>query len=178
MLKVAILVEDMVEDVEFLYPYYRFLEENYDVDVISQTQKSIKGKQGGVFKADVSISDVQSSTYDIVFIPGGYAPDKLRTNKDVLHFVQKMHQSEKLIAAICHGPWVLVSAQICQDKNMTSFPSIQDDLKNAGANYTNKPVSVDKNIITAMDPSAMPEMFQEIMKSSRALKSFSSGAQI
>ncbi|PLY10328.1 MAG: protease [Arcobacter sp.] len=169
MLKVAILIEDMVEDVEFLYPYYRFLEEKHDVDVISQTKKSIKGKKGGVFKTDLSISDVKSSTYDIVFISGGYGPDKLRANKDVLDFVQKMHQSEKLIAAICHGPWVLVSAQICKDKNMTSFPSIQDDLKNAGANYTNKPVSVDKNIITAMDPSAMPEMFQEIIKACKSL---------
>ncbi|WP_419765386.1 MAG: type 1 glutamine amidotransferase domain-containing protein [Arcobacter sp.] len=173
MLKIAILIEDMVEDVEFLYPYYRFLEEKYDVDVISQTKKSIKGKKGGIFKADLSISEVQSNTYDIVFIPGGYAPDKLRANKDILDFVQEMHQSEKLIAAICHGPWVLVSAQICKDKNMTSFPSIQDDLKNAGANYINKPVSVDKNIITAMDPSAMPEMFQEIMTACKDLKSLS-----
>ncbi len=164
MLQVAVFVEDMVEDVEFLYPYYRFLEEGYKVDVISQSKDKFKGKKGGTFAADKSIDDAQSSEYDIVFIPGGYAPDKLRTNKKITNFVKQMDSSKKIVAAICHGPWVLVSANVCKGRKITSFPSIQDDIINAGGTHTGKPVSVDANIITATDPSAMPEMFQEIIK--------------
>ena len=133
MLKVALFVEDMVEDIEFSYPYYRFLEEGYEVDVISQTQKKVKGKKGGTFEATKSINDIQSNDYDMVFIPGGYAPDKLRTNSKITDFIKQMDENKKVVAAICHGPWVLVSANICKDKKMTSYPSIKDDLKNAGA---------------------------------------------
>ncbi|MDR9497657.1 MAG: type 1 glutamine amidotransferase domain-containing protein [Hydrogenovibrio sp.] len=163
MLKAAVLIEDMVEDVEFLYPYYRFLEAGYEVDVISQSQKAVRGKKGGVFTADKAIEDVRSEDYDLVFVPGGYAPDKLRTNEHITDFVKQMDDSRKLVAAICHGPWVLISAGVCQGRKMTSFPSIKDDIVNAGGVHTANPVSVDANLITATDPSAMPEMFQAIM---------------
>lgn len=164
MLRVALFVEDVVEDIEFLYPYYRFLEEGYEVDVISQDKKKVHGKKGGTFEAKKSIDDVVSSDYDLLFIPGGYAPDKLRINKKITDFVKEMDKSKKLIGAICHGPWVLVSAGVCKGRELTSFPSIKDDITNAGGVHTEKPVTVDKNIITATNPSAMPEMFQEIIK--------------
>jgi protease I len=164
MLKIAVFVEDMVEDVEFLYPYYRFLEEGYKVDVVSQDKKEVSGKQGGTFKANRSIIEAQSAEYDAVFIPGGYAPDKLRTNKKILDFVKEMDKNNKVIGAICHGPWVLISAEVCQGRRVTSFPSIKDDITNAGGVYTGDPVSIDNNLITATDPSAMPEMFQALMK--------------
>jgi protease I len=163
MLKAAVLIEDMVEDVEFLYPYYRFLEAGYEVDVISQSQKEVSGKKGGVFTANKAIEDVRSDDYELVFVPGGYAPDKLRTNKNITDFVKQMDDSQKLVAAICHGPWVLVSAGVCQGRTLTSFPSIKDDIVNAGGVHTANQVSVEANLITATDPSAMPEMFQAIM---------------
>ncbi len=162
--KAAILIENTVEDVEFLYPYYRFLEAGYDVDVISTSAKKVTGKKGGTFEANKAIAEVSADDFDTVFIPGGYAPDKLRTDAKILEFVKQMNEQNKLIAAICHGPWVLVSAGVCENRSMTSFPSIKDDITNAGATHTGKPVSVDTNMITATDPSAMPEMFRQIMQ--------------
>ncbi|KUJ72076.1 type 1 glutamine amidotransferase domain-containing protein [Thiomicrospira sp. WB1] len=163
MQKIALLVEETVEDIEFLYPYYRFQEAGYDVDVISQTQKEVRGKKGGTFKADKSIKSIQSDDYELVFVPGGYAPDKLRTNPQITAFVKEINERKKPVAAICHGPWVLASAGVCQNRKMTAFPSIQDDLVNAGATYTGDPVTVDDNLITATDPSALPQMFRTIL---------------
>ncbi len=170
-MKVAILIEELVEDVEFIYPYYRFKEEGFDVDVLSLEIKTFKGKKGCTFKSQKSIKDVDPEYYDILFIPGGYAPDRLRRYPKVLNFVRRLNELGKIIGAVCHGPWVLISAGIIKNKKVTGYHAIKDDIENAGAIYTGKKVESDGNIFTGTDPDAMPELLKMIIKEGKKHKS-------
>ncbi len=163
-MKVAMLLEDLVEDVEFIYPYYRFKEEKFTVDIISPEIKTFKGKKGCSFASKKSIRDVDPEDYDILFIPGGYAPDRLRRYPEVLNFVKRVNELGKIIGAVCHGPWVLISAGIVKGKKITGYYAIKDDIVNAGAEYTGKEVERDGNIFTGTDPDAMAELLKEIIK--------------
>ncbi|WP_297453801.1 type 1 glutamine amidotransferase domain-containing protein [Persephonella sp.] len=158
--KVAILLEDFVEDVEFIYPFYRFKEEGYIVDVLAPRVGEFKGKKGLVFHSSHRVDPDTVNEYIAVFIPGGYAPDRFRRDKETIEFIRKMYEAGKIVGAICHGPWALISAGIIKGKRVTGFFSIKDDIQNAGAIYTGKPVEVDGNLITATDPKAMPEMLK------------------
>ncbi|TCK04588.1 type 1 glutamine amidotransferase domain-containing protein [Phorcysia thermohydrogeniphila] len=164
MARVAILLEDFVEEVEFIYPFYRFKEEGFQVDVLAPRSGSFRGKKGLSFEANGKVNPERAPDYDCVFIPGGYAPDRLRRSVKVLEFVRNAFNNGKLVAAICHGPWVLISAGIVKGKKVTGFFSIRDDLENAGAVYTGSPVEVDGNLVTATDPSAMPAMLKLIVE--------------
>ncbi|SNZ03945.1 protease I [Persephonella hydrogeniphila] len=158
--KVAILLEDFVEDVEFVYPFYRFKEEGYIVDVLAPKVGEFKGKKGLTFHSTHRVDPENADRYIAVFIPGGYAPDRFRRDKETIEFIRQMYLKNKIVAAICHGPWALISAGIIKGKRVTGFFSIKDDIQNAGGIYTGKPVEVDGNIITATDPKAMPEMMK------------------
>ena len=158
--KVAILLEDFVEDVEFIYPFYRFKEEGFTVDVLAPKVGEFTGKKGLTFHSSHRIDPENAPQYEAVFIPGGYAPDRFRRDRETLEFIRKAYMENRIIAAICHGPWALISAGIIKGKRITGFFSIKDDIQNAGAIYTGKPVEVDGNIITATDPKAMPEMMK------------------
>ncbi|WP_457621998.1 type 1 glutamine amidotransferase domain-containing protein [Persephonella sp.] len=160
MKKIAILLEDLVEDVEFIYPLYRFMEEGYIVDVLAPRTGEFLGKKGMTFHASKRVDPEMVDYYDAVFIPGGYAPDRFRRDKETIEFIRSMYKKGKIVAAICHGPWALISAKIVKGKRITAFFSIRDDIENAGAIYTGKPVEVDGNIVTATDPKAMPEMMK------------------
>ena len=169
-MKVAIFIEDLVEDVEFIYPYYRFKEEKFEVDVISPEIKTFKGKKGCTFVSKKSIKDVDPEDYDILFIPGGYAPDRLRRYPEVLNFVRRMNELNRIIGSVCHGPWVLISAGIIKGKKITGYFAIKDDIENAGAEYTGKPVERDGNIFTGQDPESMAELLKSIIKEAKKLK--------
>ena len=158
MKRVAILIENFVEEVEFIYPFYRFQEEHFIVDVLAPKAGEFKGKNGLIFHTNKIVEPDLADNYDGLFIPGGYAPDRFRRDKETLELVRNMYSKNKIIGAICHGPWLLVSAGIVKNKKITGFFSIKDDIKNAGAVYTGNPVEVDGNIITGTDPKAMPEM--------------------
>ncbi len=164
MRRVLIFLEELVEDVEFIYPYLRFKEEGFEVISASPLPKEYKGKKGMTFKADRLIKDVLHENFDCVFIPGGYAPDRLRRYPEVLSIVKRHYDDGKLVCAVCHGPWVLISAKIVKGKRVTGFMAIKDDLENAGAEYTGNPVEVDKNLITATDPNSMLEMMKIIIQ--------------
>jgi protease I len=164
MKNVAILLDDLVEDVEFIYPYYRFLEENWNVDVLALRLGEFKGKKGGVFVSNKILKEEDFSKYDILYIPGGYAPDRLRRYEIVLNFVRYMYENGKIVSAICHAPWVLISAKIVKNKKITGFFAIKDDIINAGAIYTGNPVEIDGNIITGTDPKAMPHMVKKVIE--------------
>ncbi len=164
MKKVAILLEDFVEDVEFIYPFYRFKEENFHVDVLAPKIREFKGKKGMTFYPNKQVDSDLADEYDALFIPGGYAPDRFRRDRETVELIRNMYKKGKIIAAICHGPWVLISAKIVKGKRITGFFSIKDDLINAGAHYTGHPVEVDGNIITGTDPKAMPEMVKTVIK--------------
>ena len=153
--KVAIFLEELVEDVEFTYPYLRFKEEGFETVSVAPQRKTYKGKKGCSYVPDKVFKEVKEETFDCVYIPGGYAPDRLRRYPEILEFVRRHYEAGKIVAAVCHGPWVLISAGIVKGKRVTGFFAIKDDLINAGALYSGKDVEEDGNLITATDPNAM-----------------------
>jgi len=170
MRKILVFLEELVEDVEFIYPYLRFKEEGHDVVSAAPTLREYKGKKGMTFKPDKVVKDIMHDTFDCVFIPGGYAPDKLRRYPEVLSLVKRHYDEGKLVCAVCHGPWVLISAGIVKGKRVTGYLAIKDDLINAGAEYTGEPVEVDKNLITATDPESMLSMLKTIIYKLRKME--------
>ena len=163
--KIMIFAEDHYEDLELWYPKIRLIEEGANVVVAGTGNKTYKGKNGYPLEVDGSIREYKAKDFDAVVVPGGWAPDKLRRYNEVLDFVREMHKSEKVIAAICHGPWVLASAGIIKGKKITCVAAIKDDVINAGAQYFDKEVVVDLNIITSRMPADLPAFLREIIKS-------------
>jgi protease I len=153
--RVAILIENGVEDAEFQIPYKALKMAGMEVVVLgSRTNESYKGKQGKLsMQADATTTEALPNEFDAVIIPGGMAPDKMRTNPNTVRFVQQAMEQEKLIAAVCHGPQVLIEADLLKGKNATGFLAIRKDMENAGANYINEPLVVDGNLITSRQPS-------------------------
>ena len=150
MKKAVIITAQNFQDEEVLYPYYRFKEEGIIVDIATPDGIECFGKYGVPARGNVDTKDLKVEDYDIVVLPGGFeAPDRLRLRKEVLEFVKKMYENGKLVAAICHGPWICISAGILKGKRATAFISIADDVRNAGAEYIDKDVVVDGNLITS-----------------------------
>ncbi|MCD6458892.1 MAG: type 1 glutamine amidotransferase [Thermoproteales archaeon] len=162
--KVAILVEDYFDERELIYPYFRFMEAGYDVELIGPEKKEYHGKSTFTIHADKGVDEVKPEEYVALFIPGGYAPDRLRRHDSILNFVKTMNEKGKVIGAVCHAPWVLISAGIIKNRKVTGFYAIKDDIVNAGAVYTGSKVEVDGNLITGTDPSALPEMLVKMLE--------------
>ena len=150
MKKAVIITGPNFQDEEFTYPYYRLLEEGYKVDVATPDKAAVYGKYGVPAKPTIDTKDLKEANYDLVILPGGFeAPDRLRIRKEVLSFVKEMYENNKIVAAICHGPWICISAGIMKGRKATGYISIADDLRNAGATYLEQDVVVDGNLITA-----------------------------
>ncbi len=162
--RVLILLEEMVEDSEFLYPYLRLKEEGFDVRSAAPEKKTYRGKGGMSFSPDWTFADILVEEFDALVIPGGYAPDRWRRDKDLVDFVKKHHDRGKLIASICHGPWLLISAGIVRDRRVTAFHAIKDDLLNAGANYQGNDMEEDGNILTSTTPKTMLPMMKRLVE--------------
>jgi protease I len=139
------------QDEEVIYPYYRLLEEGYKTDIATKDGAVVYGKYGVPARTTMSVSDLNVDDFDMVILPGGFeAPDRVRLLPEVLDFVRKMDEQKKLIAAICHGPWIMISAGVTKGRKMTAFWSIEADMKNSGADYQHKiPVVIDDNFITS-----------------------------
>lgn len=162
--KVIIFAENIYEDLELWYPKLRLTEEGAKVIAAGTGEKTYKGKNGYPLEVDGNIKDYKAKEFDAVIIPGGFAPDKLRRHKEVLDFVREMHKDGKVIAAICHAGWVLASAGIAKGKKVTCVSAIKDDMANAGAEYSDKEVVVDGNIITSRKPDDLPAFCREIIR--------------
>lgn len=162
--KVMILAENYYEDLELWYPKMRLIEEGAKVIVAGTGEKTYKGKYGYPVNVDGDIKDFKAKNFDAVIVPGGYAPDRLRAYKEVLDFVREMNSVNKVVAAVCHAPWVLASAGILKGKKVTCVDRIKDDVINAGAQYLDKEVVVDGNIITSRMPDDLPAFCREIIK--------------
>jgi len=163
--KIAILVEDLYQVLEVWYPPLRLKEDGIDVQFIGTGSKDTYGsKEGYPVKVDASIEDVNPKDFDGVIIPGGFAPDILRRYEKVVQFVRQLHDDGKVVAAICHGGWLLVSADIAKGRKATCFFAIKDDLIAAGADYVDEEVVVDGNIITSRKPEDLPAFVREIIK--------------
>jgi deglycase len=164
--KIVIFIEDMYEDLEFWYPNIRMKEEGAEVLVIAPKAKEIyKGKHGLPAESNQAITGVKTDVFDALIIPGGYSPDRMRRHSEMVKFVKDMYDGGKLIAAICHAPWMLASADILEGKKVTSFFSIKDDLIHAGAEWIDEEVVHDGNIITSRNPNDLPAFCKEIIMS-------------
>jgi protease I len=151
-LRACILAGPEFEDLELFYPLIRLREEGSDVVVVGPEKVTYVGKHGLAVKVERTVEEVSPEQFDILIIPDGTAPDRLRRNRAVLEFVANFFKSGKLVAAICHGPQVLISAKVLKGYRATSSPAVADDLINAGAFYEDKPVVVDRNLITSRGP--------------------------
>jgi protease I len=163
--KIALFIEDMYNDREFWYPYYRMKEEGAEVKVIGPRKATFTAKEGITAEADVAISEARPEDFDALIIPGGFAPDLMRRTRAMVDFVAGMHSQGKIVAAICHAGWLLASAGIAKGRTVTSFFAIKDDLVNAGANWVDKDVVRDGNIITSRKPDDLPAFSRTIIDS-------------
>ncbi|MDP3732331.1 MAG: type 1 glutamine amidotransferase domain-containing protein [Candidatus Omnitrophota bacterium] len=167
MKKVAVLVEDQYQVLEVWYPYLRLREQGIQTLLVGTGKKEYKSKEGYPAIEELSIKEAKADDFDAVVIPGGYAPDILRRYTEVNKFIREMFERGKIVASICHGGWVLVSACILKDKTVTGFSAIKDDLTNAGAKFIDKEVVVDGNLITSRNPYDLPAFCIEIIKKLR-----------
>lgn len=165
MAKIAFLLADMYEDSEFRVPYERLKEAGHDVVVAGHgAGMTVEGKEGDdKMQIDVSTIDLDHEDFDALVIPGGYSPDKIRTDEPAVTFTRAMFASGKTVAAICHGPWVLAEADVITGLELTSWPSIQTDLENAGARWVNQAVVEDANLITSRKPSDIDAFCEAII---------------
>ncbi len=162
--KVAVLLEALYEDPEFWYPYLRFQEAGARVTVIAPKVKEYKSKHGYPATAELAAADANADEFDAVIIPGGYSPDHMRRSKELVSLLKEAYEKGKIIAAICHGPWMLASVGAVKGRKVTAFFSIKDDLVNAGAEFVDEEVVRDGNIITSRTPKDLPAFCREIIK--------------
>ena len=150
-MKIAVIIVGKgFEDSEFTYPYYRLQEENIKVEIAVAGDKTVKGKMGQEAVPTIKCSDLKADNFDIVVIPGGHeGPDRVRQVKEVLEFIKEMDNQKKLIATICHGSWVTISAGIMRGKKATCYKGMKDDLINGGCEYLDEDVVIDGNFISS-----------------------------
>lgn len=162
--KVAVLMTDMVEDSEFTTPKDTIVEAGYEVDVISPDGKDVTGKNGGNFEAQASVADANPEDYDALLVPGGFSPDILRGDAEdrPAKFASHFLENDKPVFAICHGPQFLIDTGLLKGRNLTSVKNVKTDLINAGADWEDKSVIVDKNLITSRTPDDFDDFTQAI----------------
>ena len=160
--RIAALVDDGFEQVELTEPKKAFEAAGAKVDIVSPQQRKVKGwqhaKWGDELAVDRPLEQARENDYDGLLLPGGVMnPDRLRANARAVEFVRAFVQSGKPIAAICHGPWTLIEANGVKGRRVTSWPSLQTDLKNAGATWVDEPVVIDKGLVTSRKPDDIPQ---------------------
>jgi len=167
--RVAMLAENLYQEMEVWYPIYRLREEGCEVKVVGTgSADTYTSKHGYPVRVDLSAEQARADDFDAVLVPGGYAPDILRRHAAVLRLVREAHEKGKVVAAICHAGWVLASAGILKGRKVTAFSAIRDDMVNAGAEFIDREVVVDGCLITSRKPDDLPAFCREII---RALES-------
>ncbi len=161
--RIVILAAQEYEDLELWYPKLRLQEAGANVIVAGLGWASYSSKHGYPVEPDAVIDDLDPSEYDGVIVPGGWAPDALRRSEAVKSFVVSIERAGGLVAAICHGGWVLASAGVASGRRVTSSPAIRDDLSNAGAEWVDAPVVVDRNIVTSRRPADLPAFMPAVI---------------
>jgi len=155
--RAALLVEEIYNEFEVWIPYYRLKEEGVDVTVVgSGTATTYHGKFGVPIQVDRNAADARAEDFDAVVIPGGYAPDKMRIHPEMVTLVRDIYNQGKVVAAICHAGWMLVSAGILKGRRATSYVAIKDDMINAGCLWEDSEVVRDGKLITSRKPDDLP----------------------
>ncbi len=162
--RVLIFAGPDFEDRELFYPMYRFQEEGAIVMTGGLGERTYKGKYGVPLEVDGSCEELSRQRWDIVVVPGGWAPDKIRMNSWALEIVRKTLKDGGVVAAICHGGWVLASAGVIAGKRVTSYKAIKDDMIHAGATWVDEEVVSDGGIVTARTPADLPAFSREIIR--------------
>ncbi len=162
--RVVILVEQIFNDQEFWYPYYRLKEAGAEVVVVgSGSSDQYTGKAGTQATVDARADQILPEDFDGVVIPGGYAPDHMRRYPRMVRLVKALFEADKVVAAICHAGWMLASADILRGRTVTSFFAIKDDLTHAGAKWVDKEVVVDGKLITSRKPDDLPAFMRAVI---------------
>lgn len=162
--KIAVLAEQMYQELELWYPVYRFREAGAEVVIVGpEGGKVYNSKSGYPVKTDRAASEVNAAEFDAVVIPGGFAPDYMRRNQEMVGLVKEAFAQDRVVAAICHAGWMLCSAGVLRGRKATSFPSIKVDMVNAGAEWLDEEVVRDGNLVTSRVPDDLPAFCTEIM---------------
>lgn len=163
-MKALIISADHFEDTELLVPLYRLQEAGLQVDVASISRGKIHGKHGYEVVVDKALRDVDADQYDLLVLPGGKAPATLRKEAAAIALAQAFMRGGKPVAAICHGPQILVTAGVMQGRRATCAPSVAEELQQAGAEYEDREVVVDGNLVTSRRPADLPAFMREIVR--------------
>jgi protease I len=162
--RIGILIENLYEDLELLYPLFRLREAGADVTIVGGGEEVYRSKHGYPVKADIEAERADAGDFDAIVIPGGYSPDHMRRHPAMVSLVRDAFGQGKVVAAICHAGWMLASAGILRGKRATGFFSIKDDMVNAGALYEDKEVVRDGNLITSRRPDDLPAFCRTIIE--------------
>jgi deglycase len=163
--RILTFVGDVYEDLELWYPKLRLIEAGAHVTVAGpEAGKTYSGKNGYPCVADGAIADMDAADFDGLVVPGGFMPDKLRRDPKVLQLVRDFHAAKKLIAAICHGGWIPISAGVYRGVQVTGSPGIKDDLVNAGAIWNDEPVVIDRHFVSSRKPDDLPDFCRGILQ--------------
>jgi protease I len=165
--RIAILAEDIYEDLELLYPLYRMREAGAEVIVVGPQARTYTSKHGYPVTADRASNDIGADDVDAVIIPGGFAPDRMRRDPNLVRLVRDAFDQGKVVAAICHAGWMLAEADVCRGKTLTSVGAIKTDLINAGANWVDREVVQDGNLITSRTPPDLPAFCRTLIEAIR-----------
>jgi len=163
-MKVLLLSSDYFEDLELFVPYYRLKEEGIPVEIGSDKTGKIMGKHGYEVTVDKTLSEITPEDYDVLMLPGGKAPAALRQEPSALAIAKVFVQNDRLVAAICHGPQILISAGVLKNRHATCYRAVAEEMKEAGAHYEDREVIVDGNLVTSRQPADLPAFMREFMK--------------
>ena len=163
-MRALIISADHFEDSELLFPFYRLKEEGLEVDIASISRGKINGQHGYEVVVDKALRDVDPNEYDILILPGGKAPAKLRKEEAAIGIAQDFMLRNKPVAAICHGPQILITAGVLQGRRATCYRSVAEELNESGALYEDKDVVVDDKLVTSRQPSDLPAFMREIVR--------------
>jgi protease I len=167
--RIAILVNNGFEQVEMTEPRKALEAAGAQAELISPQDRTVQGMQhaerGDSFSVDVALKKANPDNYDGLVLPGGVAnPDHLRANPDAVKFVKSFIDAGKPVAAICHGPWTLIETGVAKGRTMTSWPSLKTDLRNAGANWVDQEVVVDRGLVTSRKPEDIPAFNRKMIE--------------
>jgi protease I len=170
--RVAFLAADMVEQVELTEPWQALVDEGAEVELISLEEGEIQGfnhyDKADTFKVDRTVEEARAEDYDALVIPGGVGnPDTMRTDENAVQLVRDFFEQGKPVGVICHGPWMLVEAGVVRDRKVTSWPSLQTDIRNAGGNWVDEEVVVDQGLVTSRKPEDLTAFKEKIIEDFR-----------
>ena len=162
MSKIAVIITDMFQDVEYQKPAEAFRKAGHELVHVGLKEGSqVKGEHGALVKIEKAVHDVTADDFDALFIPGGYSPDKLRVDPDAVRFAKEFFTVNKPVLAICHAAQLLITAQVLKGRRVTGWMSIVQDIKNAGAEYVDAEVVVDRNLVSSRKPDDIPAFVRE-----------------